>query len=353
MSGKIRVLVIDGSPFMRQVLKNFLSADEAIEVVGVAADPYIAWEKVRLLQPDVLTLDMEMSNLDGIAFLEEMMRDCPLPVVTISSLTEASCAVTLRALNLGAIDFITRPKWDLGAQLPDMAREVIDKIKAAATASVRPPVEMFPRAPIVVSGKPASLGMISSRIVAVGASTGGTEAIREFLMALPADCPSVLVVQHMPEKFTRAFADRLDGLCRMRVKEAGNGDRCFVGQVLIAAGDYHMRLAREGPYYLVRLGQDRPVNRHRPSVDVLFSSCAAVMGSNAIGVLLTGMGKDGARGLLQMRTAGARTLAQDEATCVVFGMPRAAVALDAAEQVLPLNRLADTVMELARNPRKK
>lgn len=349
MGSPIRVLVVDDSALMRQVLSDLLSRDPAIRVIGTAADPYAARDKIRDLQPDVLTLDVEMPRMDGLSFLEKLMRVHPMPVVMVSSLTEAGCATTLRALELGAVEFVTKPKLDLRERLPEIGAEVAVKIKAAAMAKVRrapgpPPSGAAP--PARRAAGPALL-RTTQQVIAVGASTGGTEALRHFLSVLPADCPGGVVVQHMPEKFTRAFADRLDGLCTVRVKEAEDGERVIPGHVLIAPGSHHMRLAREGATYLVRLSQDPLVNHHRPSVDVLFRSCAEITGANAVGVLMTGMGEDGARGLLAMRAAGARTLAQDESTCVVFGMPKAAIELGAAEQVLPLDRLAEAALRLA------
>jgi two-component system chemotaxis response regulator CheB len=343
---RIRVLVVDDSALMRQVLGRLLAQDPAIEVVGVAPDPYVARDRIKQLAPDVLTLDVEMPRMDGLSFLEKLMRAHPMPVVMVSSLTESGCATTLRALELGAVDFVTKPKVDLRERMPEVAQEVIEKVKGAAGARVRcsPAPPTGPVAP-----RPVATAMLKTtdQIIAVGASTGGTEALREFLTALPADCPGVIVVQHMPEKFTRAFAERLDGLCTVRVKEAEEGDRVLTGHVLLAPGSHHMRVVREGATYRVRLGSDPPVNRHRPSVDVLFHSCAETAGSNAVGVIMTGMGDDGARGLLAMRRAGARTLAQDEATCVVFGMPKAALDMGAAERALPLPRLAGAALALA------
>jgi two-component system chemotaxis response regulator CheB len=341
---KIRVLVVDDSALMRQVLGSLLAQDPAIEVIGAASDPYVARDKIKRLNPDVLTLDVEMPRMDGLSFLEKLMRAHPMPVVMVSSLTEGGCATTLRALELGAVDFVTKPKLDFRERMPTVAREIIEKVKNAAVARVHQPAP--PRAGPRAGPRPAGTAMLrtTDQVIAVGASTGGTEALREFMLALPADCPGVVVVQHMPEKFTRAFADRLDGFCTVRVKEAEEGDRVLTGHVLIAPGNYHMRLVREGATYRVRLNSEPPVNRHRPSVDVLLHSCAETAGSNAIGVIMTGMGDDGARGLLAMRTAGARTLAQDEATCVVFGMPRAAIELGGAERVLPLGCLAEAAL---------
>ncbi len=339
MSRRIKVLVVDDSAVARQLLSNHLARDPAIEVIGTAPDPYLAWQKIRTLAPDVMTLDVEMPRMDGLTFLEKLMRRRPMPVVMVSSLTEAGCATTLRALELGAIDFVMKPAVGLRETFPDLAAELTEKVKVAAGAAVRKP------APTPVIRPLASAVLCTTqRLIAIGASTGGTEAIREFLGVLPADAPAVLIVQHMPEKFTRAFANRLDGLCAVRVREAEDGDRALAGHVLIAPGNRHMRLVREGTTYLVRLGDEPPVNRHRPSVDVLFHSCADIAGANAVGVIMTGMGDDGARGLLAMRRAGAATLAQDEASSVVFGMPKCAVEIGAADRVLPLSRLADAAL---------
>ncbi len=349
MAGKIRVLVVDDSAFMRQVFGRLLARDPSIEIVGTAPDPYIARTKIIELNPDVLTLDVEMPRMDGLSFLEKLMRARPMPFVMVSSLTEAGCATTLRALDLGAVDFVTHPKSDLREHLPEIADDVIDKIKAAAAARIRPrPVRPATATAVPKTAPAPAMIRTTQQIIAVGASTGGTEALREFLSALPADCPGVVVVQHMPEKFTRAFAERLDGLCTVRVKEAEDGDRVLDGHVIIARGNVHMRLARDGATYLVRLSDEPPVNRHRPSVDVLFNSCATVAGTNAIGVIMTGMGDDGARGLVAMRNAGAKTFAQDEATCVVFGMPKAAIDLGGADHVLALERLASAVIAARR-----
>jgi two-component system chemotaxis response regulator CheB len=266
-----------------------------------------------------------------------------MPVVMVSSQTEAGCATTLRALELGAVDFVTKPRLDLRERLPDVAQEVIEKIKAAATAQVRAP-RGRPAVP-ATEPRPAPLATPAPhQVIAVGASTGGTEALREFLTTLPANGPGVVVVQHMPEKFTRAFAERLDGLCTVRVKEAEDGDRVRPGHVLLAPGNRHARLAPGVGGFVVRLGDDEPVNRHRPSVDVLFASCADVAGASAVGVIMTGMGDDGARGLLRMRRAGAVTLAQDEGSSVVFGMPRAAIEMGAVDRVLPLGSLAEAAL---------
>jgi two-component system chemotaxis response regulator CheB len=330
---------------MRQVLGSLLGRDPAIEIVGTARDPYVARDKILELKPDVLTLDIEMPRMDGLAFLEKLMRVRPMPVVMVSSLTAAGCATTLRALELGAVDFVTKPKVDLRERMAEVALEIIEKIKVAASARVR---QRVPTAPVLPYPRSAVAPRITEPVIAVGASTGGTEALREFLAVLPSDAPGVVVVQHMPERFTRAFADRLDQLCTVRVKEADDGDRVLAGHALIAPGNRHMRLARDGGSYLVRLSGEPPVNRHRPAVDVLFHSCATEALGHAVGVIMTGMGDDGARGLLAMRKAGARTLAQDEESCVVFGMPKVAVELGAAEDVVPLSRLAQAALAGAR-----
>ncbi|MFB3818742.1 MAG: chemotaxis response regulator protein-glutamate methylesterase, partial [Candidatus Methylomirabilales bacterium] len=333
---KIRVLVVDDSALMRQALTVLLRRDRQIEVVGTAPDPYIAQEKIEALQPDVLTLDVEMPRMDGLAFLEELMRARPMPVVMVSSLTRAGCETALRALELGAVDVVAKPQVDLREHLEEIGQEVAGKVRAAAAARVsRRTAPPPPSGERVRAAPPPARLRTTGRVLAVGASTGGTEALREFLAMLPADAPGAVIVQHMPEKFTRSFAARCDELCTIRVREAEDGDRVLVGHALIAPGNYHMALCRKGAQYCVRIRSGPPVNRHRPSVDVLFESVAACAGRNAVGVIMTGMGADGARGLLAMREAGARTIAQDEATCVVFGMPREAIALGAAEAVLP------------------
>jgi two-component system chemotaxis response regulator CheB len=347
MSQKIRVLVVDDSALMRQALTVLLKRDPQIDVVGAASDPLIAQSKIEQLKPDVLTLDVEMPRMDGLTFLEKLMHSRPLPVVMVSSLTEAGCETTLRALELGAVDFIAKPKVDLRERLDELAREVSAKIRAAASARVVPrPPRVGRPAPASRSATPSAMIKTTDRLIAVGASTGGTEALREFLTAMPADAPGIVIVQHMPEKFTRSFAERCDDLCTIRVKEAEDGERVLVGHALIAPGNFHMALRRSGAQYSVTVHSGPPVNRHRPSVDVLFDSVAECAGRNALGVILTGMGADGARGLLGMRHAGARTIAQDESTCVVFGMPKEAIERGAAEVVLPLPRIARAALEM-------
>jgi two-component system chemotaxis response regulator CheB len=344
---RTRVLVVDDSALVRQVMAEILSSDPAIEVIGAAADPYAAWDKIQRLKPDVVTLDVEMPRMDGLTFLEKLMRARPLPVVMVSSLTERGCETTLRALELGAVDFVTKPRIDVARGTGEMADEIIAKVKLAGSA--KPRARPLPRpagtsvAP--VPRPPSFKG--TYKVVAIGASTGGTEALREVLCEFPPDAPGLVIVQHMPEQFTRAFADRLNSLSRIRISEARDGDRVLPGHALIAPGNYHMELVRSGADYRVRVFMGEPVNRHRPSVDVLFQSCVQAAGQNAVGVILTGMGDDGARGLLAMRSAGARTIAQDEGTCVVFGMPKEAIALGAAEYIEPLPRVAHTALRLA------
>ncbi len=337
-----RVLIVDDSALMRELLTEILSSDSDIEVVGSAADPFIARDLIKLHQPNVLTLDVEMPRMDGLTFLEKLMRAYPLPVVMISSLTEKGCETTLRALSLGAIDYIPKPKLSVASGTLELSREIVAKVKAAAGARIIQRTAVHGAAvPTIQSNFSQLKG--SQKIIAVGASTGGTEALKEFLEPLPADFPAIAIVQHMPEKFTAQFARRLDSLCKISVKEAADGDRLLVGHALVAPGNHHMELVRTGTEYSVRVTQAEPVNRHRPSVDVLFNSCATHAGPNAIGVILTGMGADGARGLLAMRKAGAFTIAQDESTSVVFGMPKEAIACGGAQEVYPLPKISQAV----------
>jgi len=349
-SRRIRVLVVDDSALVRQIMTALLTRDPAIDVVGAAADPYAAWDKIQRLAPDVITLDVEMPRMDGLTFLEKLMRAHPMPVLMVSSLTERGCSTTLRALELGAVDFVTKPKVDITRGTGELVGEIVSKVKAAAAARVRGKPAAHPPAPVGAAA--AAIPRLASyqgtyKILAIGASTGGTEALRELLCGLPPDAPGVVIVQHMPENFTRAFADRLNGLARIRISEARDGDRVLPGHALIAPGNFHMELARNGAEYRVRVFSAEPVNRHRPSVDVLFHSCARAAGQNAVGIILTGMGDDGAHGLLAMRTAGARTIAEDESTCVVFGMPKEAINAGAAEFVEPLPRIAQAALRLA------
>ncbi len=352
---KIRVLTVDDSALMRQVLATLLAKDPDIEVVGAAPDPYIARERIKALNPDVLTLDVEMPKMDGLTFLEKLMRGHPMPVVMVSSLTESGCQTTLRALELGAIDFITKPKIDLRDGMEEVAQDLIGKVKAAACAKVKgtgsakrclSPLPEGEQAP-TKRWEPVPTAMIKTTdtIIAIGSSTGGTEAVKDILEALPPNTPPIVITQHMPERFTKTWADRLNGLCRIAVKEAQDGDSVLPGHALVAPGNYHMTLVRSGARYSVKINQDEPVNRHRPSVDVMFDSVARYAGGNAIGVILTGMGGDGAKGMLAMKQAGASTIAQDEASCVVFGMPKEAIKLGGVDRVLPLAEIAGAMLE--------
>ncbi|HTX23262.1 MAG TPA: chemotaxis response regulator protein-glutamate methylesterase [Steroidobacteraceae bacterium] len=345
---RIRVLVVDDSALVRQLLSEMLARDAGIEVVGTAPDAHIAREKIKQLNPDVLTLDVEMPKMDGLTFLRNLMRLRPMPVVMVSSLTEHGAEVTLDALALGAVDYLPKPRTDVAATLAHYGGELIEKVKAAASASVR----ALDSRRIVSAARPRRAGVgpalpTTDRVIAIGASTGGTEAIKEVLMGLPPDSAGVLIAQHIPKAFSTPFARRLNDCCPLRVCEAEDGQQIRAGHAYLAPGDRHLRLARDGARYVCRLDDGAPVNRHKPSVDVLFRSVAQNAGRNAVGLLLTGMGKDGARGLLEMREAGGRTLAQDEATSVVWGMPGEAVSLGAAEHVVPLEQMATAVYEIA------
>lgn len=346
----IRVLVVDDSALMRQLITEILQQDRSIEVVGSAADPYVAREKILALNPHVITLDVEMPRMDGLTFLEKLMAGRPTPVVMLSSLTEKGCQTTLRALELGAVDFITKPKLDVVAGMHDICQEVIEKVKCAAHAKVQKRRATAERPQVTEEKKIGSSALITSthKVIAIGGSTGGTEALLEVLASFPPDAPGTVAVIHMPEGFTRSYAQRLDRCCQIRVKEAEDGDRILPGHALLAAGNYHMEVVRSGATYSVRVFSAPPVSRHRPSVDVMFHSCAKHLGSNAVGVILTGMGDDGADGMLAMRQAGATTIAQDESTCVVYGMPKEAIENGGAQQVLPLPRIAYHALQSAR-----
>lgn len=346
---QIRVVVVDDSALVRRVLREVIEHEPDMSVVGAAPDPLVAREMIRALSPDVITLDVEMPRMDGLEFLERLMRLRPMPVIMVSSITERGSEAALRALELGAVDFVAKPKLDIAGGLREYGREITEKIRAASTARVRRGVPRLDTGPAlsvdaVLPAQPRKV-LGTEKVLAVGASTGGTEAIKEVLAALPPDCPGVVVTQHMPEAFTRSFAARLDSLCRIRVKEAEGGERVLPGHAYVAPGHSHLLLERSGANYVVRLSDGPPVNRHRPSVDVLFRSVANAAGRNAVGILLTGMGKDGAAGMLEMKQAGAWTIAQNEATCVVYGMPREAVALGAVEEVLPLEDIAGRLLD--------
>ena len=350
----IRVLVVDDSALVRSLLTRLIDAQPDLRCVGAAHDPFMAREMIRRLDPDVITLDVEMPRMDGLDFLEKLMRLRPMPVVMVSTLTERGAQTTLRALELGAVDFVTKPRVGVAQGLQEVGAQLADKLRIAAqarvgrrTAAAVPvalPTASRPAAPTVTALTRPTAIVGTERIVAIGASTGGTEALRVVLAGLPADGPAVLVTQHMPPGFTLGFAQRLDALCRMRVKEAEHGERVLPGHAYIAPGGLHLALQRSGAHCVVALEDGEPVNRHKPSVEVLFRSVARVAGANAIGVMLTGMGRDGADAMKAMREAGAYNLAQDEATCVVYGMPREAVAAGAVHEVLPLSRIAPALL---------
>jgi two-component system, chemotaxis family, protein-glutamate methylesterase/glutaminase len=355
---RIKVLIVDDSALVRSILSDVLARDPAIEVVGTAGDAHIAREKIKKLNPDVLTLDVEMPKMDGLTFLHNLMRLRPMPVVMVSSMTERGAEVTLDALAMGAVDFLSKPKIDVAAKLPEYCEELIGKIKVAACASVRALDPTRAAALKPKGANPAATDVLpvarvarkmrtTDRIIAIGASTGGTEAIKQVLCGMPADAPGVLITQHIPKAFSTSFAKRMDDCCAMTVTEAEDGQQVLAGHVYIAPGDLHLYVIRDGARYVCRLDNGPPVNRHKPSVDVLFNSVAKCAGQNAIGVLLTGMGKDGAKGLKQMRAAGSRTAAQDEATSVVWGMPGEAVSIGAAEQVVSIDDMAAHVLALA------
>ncbi len=344
MPDPIRVLIVDDSALMRQLLSQILGSDPQLTVAGVAADPFVARDKIKALHPDVLTLDIEMPRMDGLTFLEKLMRAHPMPVVMISSLTAKGADTTLRALSLGAVDYVSKPKLDVSSGTVEQAEEIVTKVKAAARARIR----SGPPPGVSASTEEALRPMAftaTHKVVAIGASTGGTEALKDLLTPLPADFPGIVMVQHMPEAFTGAFAKRLDGVCRIHVQEARDGDRILPGHALLAPGGHQMAVVRRGAEYAVRVYRGERVNRHLPSVDVLFSSCAQQLGRNAVGVLLTGMGNDGAQGMLRMKEAQSYTIAQDEATSVVFGMPKEAIRLGAVDEVLPLSRIPAGLME--------
>jgi two-component system chemotaxis response regulator CheB len=341
---KTRVLIIDDSALVRSLLTEIVNRDPELEAIGSAPDPLVAREMIRALNPDVVTLDIEMPKMDGLDFLERLMRLRPTPVVMVSTLTQRGADATLRALELGAIDFVSKPRLGIAAGLQDAAADICEKIRIASQVRlarhVRPaPPPGDPLAPKIAPARYSRLS--TEKLIAIGASTGGTEAIREVVSRLSADSPAVLITQHMPPGFTRSFAARLNGLCKLTVSEARDGERVLPGHAYIAPGDRQMKLARSGANYVISVDDGPAVNRHRPSVEVLFRSVAAVAGPNALGVMLTGMGRDGAHAMLEMKQAGAFNIAQDEASCIVFGMPKEAIAVGAVDEVLPLTRIAE------------
>ncbi|MBF0627766.1 MAG: chemotaxis response regulator protein-glutamate methylesterase [Magnetococcales bacterium] len=350
---KIRVLIVDDSASVRVTLSEILSSDPEIEVMATAADPYAAAARIQEEVPDVITLDIEMPRMDGLSFLRKLMAQRPLPVVMCSSMVEEGSQALLDALEAGAVEAILKPKLASRQYLLDYRVRICEAVKAAAVAKIgprraRPTLVAQPKLTAdAVLPPPTSQGVrvATEKVICIGASTGGTEAVRVVLERLPADAPGVVVVQHMPESFTASFAKRLDGLCQVDVKEAEDGDMVLNGRVLIAPGNFHMMLHRVGSRYRVEVREGPLVSRHRPSVDVLFRSAARVAGPNAIGVLLTGMGDDGAQGLLEMKQAGGATMAEDESTCIVFGMPREAIRRGAAQGVFPLDRMAGEILK--------
>jgi two-component system chemotaxis response regulator CheB len=355
---KIRVLIVDDSATVRQTLSAVLESDPAIEVLGVASDPYVAARRIRDEVPDVITLDVEMPRMDGITFLRKLMAQHPIPVVMCSSLTEAGSETLLQALSAGAVDVILKPKMGVAEHLEESRIRICDAVKAAAGARVAgrraapPPLsattpEKLTADAMLPPPTHRAMARTTESIVCIGASTGGTESLREVLTALPANSPGVVIVQHMPERFTASFARRLNELCEVDVKEAEDGDAVLRGRVLIAPGNLHTMLERSGANYRVAVKTGPLVSRHRPSVDVLFRSAAHSAGSNAVGVIMTGMGDDGARGLEEMKAAGARTIAQDEASSVVFGMPKEAIARGCVDRIAPLSQIAAELLRAA------
>ena len=357
MNNKVRVLVIDDSAVVRQTMEDILNSDPDIQVIATAPDPYVAAKRIQREVPDVITLDVEMPRMDGITFLQKIMNQHPIPVVMCSSLTEKGAETTLKALEYGAVDIITKPKLGLKKFLKEAKIRICDSVKSAAGAKVKrfkkraAPMKVAPKltadAVIPPSSKKAMI-KTTEKVIVVGASTGGTEALREFLEAIPMDSPGIVIVQHMPEKFTAAFASRLNGICRVSVKEATDGDTVIRGRALIAPGNKHTLLKRSGARYYVEVKDGPLVCRHRPSVDVLFRSASRYAGKNCVGVIMTGMGDDGARGMKEMKDAGAVNVAQDEETCVVFGMPNEAIKRGGVDYTLPLDAIAGKVIQLCK-----
>jgi len=343
---KIRVLIVDDSAVVRNILSEALSRDPEIEVVGTAADPFIAREKIIQLKPDVITLDVEMPRMDGITFLKKLMAAKPMPVVMVSALTQAGADTTLAALDAGAVEIVAKPQIDQRVGVREIEMEVVDKVKAASKANMNLYARQIRSTPGKVAVAKAHTAMIKTtdKIIAIGSSTGGTEALKEVLMRLPTDTPGILIVQHMPEGFTKAFADRLNSICPMQIQEAQNGDSLITGRALIAPGNSHMMLRRSGAKYYIDVKDGPLVMRHRPSVEVLFQSVAKYGGANAIGVMLTGMGNDGSTGMLEMKKSGSFNIAQDEASCVVFGMPKEAIKLGGVDKVVSLDDIPQAIL---------
>ncbi len=345
MGNKIKVLVVDDSAIVRKVFSEELSKEKDIEIVGTAPDPYVARDKIVHLKPDVVTLDIEMPRMDGLTFLKKIMRFAPMPVIIVSSLSTEGSKIALEALSCGALEVISKPT--AAYSVGDLSIQLADKIRAVAKIKVSAPKQTSGLSP-PVKAKLGSSALIetTNKIIAIGASTGGTEALKEVIIRMPRNSPGILVVQHMPAKFTTSFAERLDSLCEMKVKEAANGDTVVNGQVLIAPGNYHMLLKRSGARYYVAVKTGPMVHHQRPAADVLFKSVAKFAGANALGIILTGMGSDGAAGMMAMKEAGAKNIAQDEKSCVVFGMPKEAIKAGAVDKVVPLTNVAQTALNL-------
>jgi len=356
MDKKIKVLIVDDSALVRQLLTEILSSDKSIQVVGSAADPYMARDKIKQLAPDVLTLDVEMPKMDGVTFLGNLMRLRPMPVVMVSSLTESGADITLQALEIGAVDFVSKPKIDVKQGLTDYTDEIIAKVKMASKARVKQynghnqeVVQRNTADAVIKQVKPGRHFKTTDQIIAIGASTGGTEAIKDVLTEMPADTPGIVITQHIPEAFSGPFATRMNNNCQMTVYEAKQGQQILPGHVYIAPGHSHLIVKRDGARYICDLQKGPPVNRHCPSVDVMFRSVAQNVGSNAIGVILTGMGNDGAAGLKEIQDTGAPTIAQDEKSCVVWGMPGEAVKLGAADTIMPLKNIPGKLSNLIKD----
>jgi len=342
----IKVLIVDDSATARAVIKDILESDPSIEVVGVAPDAYVARERVLKLKPDVICLDVEMPRMDGITFLKKLMTYVPTPVVMVSSLTKTGVQVTFDALDAGAVDYVTKPHSNIYDGAEEIKAELIEKVKTAAKSKVRPLIKSTTQTHQTIATNQLALAETTRKVIAIGASTGGTEALREVLEQLPTDTPGIVIVQHMPSTFTASFAERLNKLCQIEVREARNGDYVEKGLALIANGAYHMALRRSGARYFVELGGGEKVSGHKPSVDVLFNSVAKTAGANAVGVILTGMGSDGAKGMLNMKNSGAKTIAQDEQSCVVFGMPKVAIELGGVDKIAPLQLIPTEIFSM-------
>ncbi|MBW7862358.1 MAG: chemotaxis response regulator protein-glutamate methylesterase [Rhodocyclaceae bacterium] len=360
MAEKIKVMIVDDSALVRQVISQALAADSGIEVIATAQDPVFALTKMKANWPDVLVIDIEMPRMDGITFLKKVMAERPTPTVVCSSLAEQGAQATLEALSAGAVAIITKPKIGLKNFLEDASNDIVRAVRSAARANLRAlragacAVAVAPPSPKLSAdamlGPATNKALVSTtdKVIAIGTSTGGTQALEAVLTRLPATCLGIVIVQHMPEKFTAMFAERLNGLCQLEVREARNGDRVVPGRALIAPGGRHMMLKRSGAQYVVDVADGPLINRHKPSVDVLFRSVAKFAGANALGILMTGMGDDGARGMKEMHDAGARTIAQDEASCVVFGMPKEAIKLGAADEVMGLDQIPSAIVQYGR-----